>query len=294
MSLASVGLAACGGGSTVAVESVPFDGAVTSADYIGKSFPVFFLVGEGGDPSGSAIAGRGSITYNDDDSVTVSLPGASPIRLARSGSTGLGTRYTGSGLNPVTAVVTGFSSTTAFRVVSSTDDDFALLGGFGFETQPGDRGASATYSTAGAVFLTTPDAENFLPVAGDGTLNANFANGTISGTLLSTDPISIQLAGDSNTPDDLAMLFMLEGGRINSDGFSGGVTLSAELVVDGSGSPLDLNANIARDSAEGAFFGEQAAAVAGIFEGDVSLADGSTPLVEFDASGFVSGSKTGP
>lgn len=289
-------LAGCGGsGGSLVVRSVPYEKPVTQTDYVGKTFPVFFLVGEAGDPSGDAVAGRGTITYNTNDTVTMQLPGRAPVIFTPTGSTALGTTYQASSGNASTidAVVTGLASTDALRLVTSVGDQRSFLGGFGFETLAADREPlpTATYNTAGAVFLTATNAEDFLPVAGDGTLIANFGSGMISGTFLSTDPVEVQLAGSAGTPDELALRFMLQNGQITPSGFSGGVTATGELVVDGSGPPLALDAAIANGSAEGAFFGEEAAAVSGIFEGDLALSEGGTSLADFEAAGFVSGAK---
>lgn len=282
-------LTACGGGG-VAVKSVPYEGEVTSASYIGKTFPVFFLVGETGDPQGRAVAGKGTITYNTNDTVTLRLPGNAPVVLARTGASGLGTNYQSAGSDPLVAVVTGFSSTPAFRLATSLGNDMSFLGGFGFETQVADRPASATYQTAGAVFLTATNVKDFLPIAGNGTLNANFGAGTISGTLLSADPVDVKLAGDPNTADELALRFLLANGQITPQGFSGGVTATGELIVDGAGAPRTLTSTVSGGSASGAFFGGNAEAVTGTFSGDLALSDGGTKLVDFDAAGFFSGS----
>jgi len=282
-------LAGCGGGGTI-VSSIPFEGPVTQADYVGKTFPVYFLVGEAGDPSGNAVAGRGTITYNTDDTVTMQLPGRAPVVFSPTGTTALGMTYQSA--DAVDAVITSFSSTSAFRLATSTNSDRSFLGGFGFETLAADRPTtSATYDTAGAVFLTAQGVEDFLPVAGDGTLTADFGAGTISGTLLTTDLFEVNLVGDPSTEDLLELTFLLQNGRITPSGFTGGVTATAQINEDGGG-PRLLTGSVSNGSAEGAFYGEEAAAVAGIFEGDLVLSDDGTSLADFEAAGFVSGSKT--
>lgn len=288
-------LAACSGGDTLLVQPVEFTGPVTSADYIGQTFPVFFLLGESGDPTASAIAGKGSITYNSANSLTLRLPGASAVTLTRSGSSALGTTYSGltNGSDPVDVLVSDFASTDAFRLVSTADSDLAVLGGFGFETAVNDRPVSGTYNTAGAVFLTAENVGAFFPAAGSGTLVADFQNGDISGTFLDAAPISVALAGAAITPDDLAMTFFLENGVINSSGFRGDVGVSAELVVDGTGAPIALGTTVTNDSAEGSFYGDAAEVVAGTFEADVRLSDNTGTLVDFGTAGFVSGGRTG-
>lgn len=288
---ASITLAACGGGATI-VQTVPFENEVTSADYIGKSFPVFFLVGEAGDPNGRTVVGKGVVTYNSASSITVTLPGGGPVTLNRTGASGGSTTFAASGPDAISALITGFSSTTAFRLATVADDDLAVLGGFGFETLEADRpNAIATYDTAGAVFLTATNVENFLPIAGSGSLTANFGSGdVISGTLLDADPVEVNLAGVDVDLDILDLVFTLENGRITPSGFVGGVAATAELNIDG-GPPTALGANMTGDSVEGAFFGGEAAAVAGIFEGDLALSNGAAPVIDFNVGGFFSGSK---
>ncbi|MEL7105290.1 MAG: hypothetical protein AAGM21_05175 [Pseudomonadota bacterium] len=292
---AAASLAACGSEGTLLVQPVEFTGPVTSADYIGKTFPVFFLLGESGDPSARTFAGEGTITYNSADTLTLRLPGASAVTLTRSGSSALGTSYSGltDGSDPVEVLVSDFASTEAFRLISTADPDLTVLGGFGFETAADDRPASGTYSTAGAVFLTAENVSAFLPAAGSGTLTADFVNGDISGTLLDADPVAVALAGDNLTPDDLAMTFFLENGVITQAGFRGGVGVSAELNVDG-GPPVVLGTTVTGDGAEGAFYGDAAEVVAGTFEADVRLTDSGGTLVDLDTAGLVSGGRTGP
>jgi len=282
-------LAGCGGGGTI-VSSVPYEGPVTQADYVGKTFPVYFLVGQPGDRPGKVLAAKGTITYNADDTVTVQLPGRAPVVFSPNGTTALGMTYQSA--DAVDAVITSFSSTSAFRLATSTNPDRSFLGGFGFETLAADRPTTtATYNTAGAVFLTTPGSPDFLPVAGDGTLMADFDAGTISGTLLTTDLFEMDLVGDPLTEDLLELTFLLQNGRITPSGFTGGVTATAQINEDGGG-PRLLTGSVSNGSAEGAFYGEEAAAVAGIFEGDLVLSDDGTSLSDFEAAGFVSGPKT--
>lgn len=293
---AGLGLTGCGGGETLIVQPQEFTGPVTAADYVGRTFPVFVVIGESGDPSARTFASEGSITYNSATSLVLRLPGSSPVTLTRSGSSGLGTTYSGltNGSDPVTVLISDVASTDAFRLVSTADTDLTLLGGFGFETAVADRPASGTYSTAGAVFLTAENVGAFLPAAGSGTLTADFTNGNISGTLLDADPVSVALAGDNFTPDDLAMTFFLENGVINSSGFQGDVGVTAELVVDGSGAPEVLGTTVTGDSVEGTFYGDAAEFMAGTFEADVRLSDSGGTLVDLDTAGFVSGGRTGP
>lgn len=293
---AGLGLAGCGGGETIIVQPQEFTGPVSAVDYVGRTFPVFFLIGESGDPSARTFAGEGSITYNSATSLVLRLPGASAVTLTRSGSSALGTTYSGltDGMEPVEVLISDFSSTEAFRLLSTADPDLTVLGGFGFETAVADRPASGTYNTAGAVFLTADNVGAFLPAAGSGSLTADFTNGNISGTLLDADPVAVALAGDNLTPDDLAMTFFLENGVINSNGFRGDVGVSAELVVDGSGAPVVLGTTVTGDSAEGSFYGDEAEVVAGTFDADVRLTDSGGTLVDLDTAGFVSGGRTGP
>jgi len=292
-------LAGCGGGGTI-VSSIPYEGPVTQADYVGKTFPVYFLVGEAGDRPGKVLAAKGTITYNTDDTVTVRLPGRAPVVFSPTATSGGVTSYEADGSGGLMrfAEVRDFSNpnTTAFRIVSSPPNpppETFFLGGFGFETPAADRQPlpTATYNTAGAVFLTTPGSADFLPVAGDGTLTANFGAGTISGTLLTTDLFEVNLVGDPTTEDLLELTFLLQNGRITPSGFTGGVTATAQINEDGGG-PRLLTGTVSGGSAEGAFFGEEAAAVAGMFEGDLALSDGGSPLVDFEAAGFVSGAKS--
>jgi len=294
--LALATVSACGGGSTE-VERVLFEGPVADADYLGRTFPVVFLVGEGGDPEGRTVAGQGTITYSaSGDAVTVTLPGKAPIELVRSGTSGLGTIYSGTiprsfaPSTDVDAVVTPFSSTSAFRLFSASEDGLAILGGFGFET-PFDPGrATASYTTAGAVFLTVDDVEDFLPVAGTGSLTADFGAGTIGGTLIDTDAFEVELAGDDTIDDILDFRMTLENGRISQTGFSGDLGVAAELTVDGS-TLTTPGVTVTGDSASGTFFGGDAEAVAGSYRGNIALSDGGGPIETFGASGFFSGAK---
>lgn len=293
--LLAAGLSACGG-ETVTGQRVLFSGSVDAADYIGQTFPVFVLIGETGDPTGSSIVGEGSVTYNTDGSLTLRLPGAPAIQLTEIGTSGLGTSYRGiaSGTTTIDVLVSDFSSTDAFRLLTTAQPDLSILGGFGFETAVADRPASGTYATAGAVFLTTENVGAVLPAAGTGSLVADFTNGSITGTLLDTDPVSVALAGDVSTPDDLALNFFLESGVITTTGFRGDVSVTGELVVDGAGAPVALNTSVTGDRASGAFFGDGAEAIGGTFEANVGLSDGVTPLVDLEAGGLVTGTRTGP
>ena len=293
--VAAIGLAACGG-ETLVVTPVLFEGGVTAGDYIGETFPVFYLVGESGDPTASSVAGQGSITYNSADSLTLRIPGAAPIELTRTGSSALGTTYSGlaGGTTAIDVLVSDFASTEAFRLISVADPDIAILGGFGFETAVADRPASGTYATGGAVFLTAENVGSFLPAAGSGTLSADFTNGNISGTLLDADPVLVELAGSASTPDELALTFFLENGVINAAGIRGDVGVTGELVVDGSGPPVALTTNVTGDSVDGSFYGDAAEVVAGNFESDVELSDSGGTLVDLGADGFFSGGRTGP
>ena len=149
-------------------------------------------------------------------------------------------------------------------------------------------------STVGNVFLTAENVGDFSPAAGTGTLSADFTNSTISGQFLDADPVSVRLAGDPATLDDLTLRYTLENGVINSGGFRGDVGVSAELVVDGSGPPQVLGTTVNGDSVEGSFYGEAAEFTAGTFEADVRLIDSGSTLVDLDTAGFVSGARTGP
>lgn len=284
-------LAGCGGST---VGPVFFEGPVTDADYVGKSFPVFFLLGETGDPTGNTFAGQGSITYNSDGTLTLNLNRSAPVELVSTGTSGLGETYEGTfGGATVSVLVTDFASTEAFRLASIADTDIGLLGGFGFETAVDDRPAAGTYTTAGAVFLTAENVGAILPAAGSGTLEADFVNGNISGTLLDADVVQVELAGDIASPDDLALMFMLENGVITDNGFSGGVSVSGELVVDGT-TLTPLNTVVTGDAVSGTFYGDGAEVVAGIFESEVELLDGSDSLIDLGADGFLSGGLTPP
>ncbi|MEO1238523.1 MAG: hypothetical protein AAFW64_02475 [Pseudomonadota bacterium] len=291
-----LGLTACGSGETLVVQPQEFTGPVTASDYVGRTFPVFVLIGESGDPSAETFARQGSITYVSANTVTLRLPGASPVTLTRNGSSLLGVSYSGltNGRDPVEVLISGFSSTEAARLVSVADTELSVLGAFGFETAVEDRPASGTYSTAGAVFLTAQNVGAFLPTEGSGTLVADFTNGDISGTLLDATPVAVALAGDNLTPDDLAMTFFLENGVITPDGFGGDVNVFAELVVDGSGPPVVLGTAVTNDDVEGSFFGNEAEVIAGTFEADVRLSDGGGTLVDLDTAGLISGGRTGP
>lgn len=289
------GLTGCGGESLL-VEPVVFDGAVVSADYIGETFPVFYLIGEAGDPTANTLAGTGSVTYNADGTLTLRLSGDAAITLTPTGSSGLGVTYEGlaSGTTEISVLVSDFSSTEAYRLLSVAESDLSVLGGFGFETAVGDRPATATYATAGAVFLTADNVGAFLPAAGSGTLSANFTNGDISGTLIEADVVEVELAGAAGTPDELALTFMLENGVITDSGFEGDVGVTGELVVDGAGAPVALTTAVSGDGAEGTFYGDEAEVVSGIFGAEVELSDGSDSLVDLSTNGFLSGGKTGP
>ena len=292
---AAVALTACGGGgsgSPFVASSVPFERPVDDADYIGKTFPVFFLVGEAGDPSGTARAGKGTITYNSTRTVTVRLPGTNPIVFTRTGSSGTGTRYEGTApdLSTVSAVVSEFASTTAFRLITSGDEDYAVIGGFGFETPYDSNRASATYQVAGAVFLTAENVEDFLPIAGRGELSADFGARTISGTLIDTDAFEVNLAGNETINDILDLRIDIQNGRITNSGFTGDLDVASELTIDGD-QLTQPQTSVTGDSVEGAFFGGDAEAIAGTFEGDIALSDDDGPLIDFGAAGFVSGSK---
>ncbi|MEL7026544.1 MAG: hypothetical protein AAGO57_04840 [Pseudomonadota bacterium] len=289
--MAGLGLAVAGcSGETLVVAPVEFDGSVTSADYIGETFPVAFLVGEEGDPTGSTSAGQGSITYNSASSITLRLPNGRTASLTRTGTSGLGTNFRGT-LNGETIDVTvsDFASTEAFRLISSADDEISILGGFGFETAVGDRPASATYSTAGAIFITAENVGPFLPAAGSGDLSANFTGGTITGTLLDADPVSVAVAGAELVPDDLTLVFELENGVITPSGFRGDVGVTGELVVDGAGAPVVLGTNVTGDQASGQFYGDAAEVVSGTFGTQVGLSDSGGALVDLDVDGFFSG-----
>ncbi len=295
--LASVGLAVAGCSSTtVGGQRVIFEGPVDAADFVGKRFPVFVLVGETGDPTANSVAGRGAITYNADGSITLELPGRSSFRLEEESTGLLGTTYSGvpRGGSTVEVLVSNFSSTDAMRLLTSTSDDTDILGAFGFETAVDDRPTSGTYSTAGAVFLTTENVGDVLPVAGTGTLMADFMSGSIEGTLLDADPASVALAGVVTTPDDLALTFMLENGVITSTGFRGDVSATGELVVDGSGAPVPLTATVSDASVDGGFFGDAAEALAGTFQSNVNLSDGGSIETDIGADGFFTGTRTGP
>lgn len=293
--LAGFGLVACGGGDVAPTRQL-FEGPVVSADYIGKSFPVRVLVGETGDPTASTTTGEGSVMYNSSTSIRVNLPGVPAFDATRSGSSALGVTYTGTpnGGSEISVTISDFSTTTAVRLITVAETDLAALGAFGFETVEGDRPASGTYDTAGSVFLSATNVGAILPVAGDGTLTADFTNGDISGTLLNADSASVAIAGAEIVPDDLTLTYTLENGTITSTGFRGDVGVSGELVVDGAGAPVVLDTAVTNDRVDGVFFGDEAEALAATFNSDVRLSDGATPLLNLEADGFLTGRRTGP
>ena len=87
---AGLGLTGCGGGETLIVQPQEFTGPVSAADYVGRTFPVFVVIGESGDPSARTFASEGSITYNSATSLDLRLPGSSPVTLPRRGNAALG------------------------------------------------------------------------------------------------------------------------------------------------------------------------------------------------------------
>ncbi len=288
-------LSACGG-ETETGQRILFSGAVDPSDYVGQTFPVFVLIGETGDPTGRTIVGEGSVTYNADGSLSLRLPGAPPIALSEVGASGLGTTYRGlaGGTSTIDVLVSDFASTDAFRLITTAQPDLTIVGGFGFETAVADRPASGTYATAGAVFLTTENVGEVLPAAGSGSLSADFTNGVITGTLVDADPVSVALAGDVATPDDLALNFFIENGVITPAGFRGEVGVTGELVIDGAGAPVALDTSVSGDRASGVFFGDSAEAIGGTFEADVGLADGGNDLIDLEVGGLITGTRTGP
>lgn len=296
--VAAVLLSGCmgsGSGSLVVVEPQLAEGPVASGDFVGRTFPVLFLVGETGSPSARARAGTGAITYNGDGSVTLELPGTNPLTLTPASTGPNGTNYTGStGSGTVEALIADFESTESFRVATSSALEFALFGGFGFETPQANRRARATYDTAGAVFLTTNNVSTFLPAVGSGRLEADFDRGTISGTLLETDPVFVELGGSVNSADDLAMTFLLRNGVITPEGFRGGVSAEAALQVDGFGGYEVLDVDVTGGMAEGRFFDENAEVVSTIFSGEADLSDDGGSLVDLEFNGFAAGAQTGP
>ncbi len=230
-------------------------GIITPEDYVGKTFPLRYI---GVDESTLELKrGTGTVRFISETELAVSFDGISETVIEVDPNEFMGpTLLVDSEIySPELSTATAVNATSTY-------------GGFlGFETAMADVPTSSLFyydSDDGATMIVTNGLETLF-VDGGVYLDVDFASGDVTGELFTQieDNFSASIVG----------------GKISGNGITGGVQIN-----DGGAFPTTTN-----DEASGVFFGNDASALAGTFEGTVATEAGPYDFV----GGFI-GDKTIP
>jgi hypothetical protein len=269
LGVAAMSLSGCGGGGGVTRVMANGD-PIDAADYVGKTFPLLYILGQDDEPEADIKGGYGKVTVIDENTVKVEVPGEDPITFTRVDATN---QFEGDDGDGGTITVTIDDNGEYYFVYCDCGaiEGLDFAGAFGFETPVELRPEGiATYDGvySGAVFATANDPEYLLvPGVGSGQLVADFGTGDISGTLLDASA-STDLDDDGLEDDTAYVLMTLENGTITSTGFDGTVTGEFEFQIDG-GAITPVDSEFSNTDAEGKFFGNSGQTAAAAYDGDV-------------------------
>jgi hypothetical protein len=269
VAISCLGLAACGGGgggsTPLAISQTP-DGRILAGsqpivpnDFVGRTFPLQYaaIVVE---PSGARL-GASTGTIRVVDANTIVITGELENTFRRRANSNEFADDSGD----VVLTVEDFG---AARYVfnSASRDPIEFRSSYGFETPVALRPVSARYRgrSAESVILVTDSGFGAIVDARDSVdLRATFngSGGSIRGVLLDG---SRTVDFNGNGDNDRLFVRTELNGAVTAGGFVGTVSGAASISVD-SGTPVDLNLNVANSSATGKFFGPAADLASGTY-----------------------------
>lgn len=233
--LAITVVSACGGASNTVLPVFAGPDLITTADYVGKTFPLRFV---GANASTAELhRGTGTITVVGPSALQITIDGVSGDLIEfGSGSFG-GSVFDGE--------LEEYADELISIQVSGTSDEYLTF--LGFETDPSVMPASDS-----ALFL------------GNGTSTIYISNGALIDTLDGSVVLNVDF-GTGNVTGDLfstvSAVFELRNGMVSGNGFSGEVQV---LFSNGSGGFDETPTS--NSDVDGVFFGNDASLVAGTFE----------------------------
>lgn len=263
----------CGGGSSGPLRVFATGDPITASDYQGRTFPLLFILGQD-DEAGAVIkGGEGRITIsNDGNTVKIKIPGEDTLTFTWVD----GNLYEGIGLDGEIITVTVTGGNNGEYVVASCGcgefEGFDYASAFGLETPRSRRPAdTATYTGAfsGLIIAAEGDPEYLLiPGGGSGELTANFADASISGTLIDAST-SVALDEDDIANDAVGATLTMDG-SITSTGFDGTVDGEIFFSID-EGEFFEVPTTFSNTDVDGKFFGYSGETAAATYDGDVLI-----------------------
>lgn len=243
---------------------------IAPLDDIGQTFDGYFAQGTMGTAQSPATTRFGKVRWQVVDAQTIRVTTSRgevrtyTLRVPLTGT------IAANGIASSTAPMRLFFSGNGARVGWHRDDP-ALVGGsdirfhFGHSAPAGYAGKSlATYRGGSSIHLADGTSAQGSYLVGDSVLTADFAGGTVSGTLF--DNSSNPPPGSATVP--AVMSVALSGARITGSGFSGGAVTSLNA-------PVSAAVVAQSGQAAGQFIGLAADQVIGAFGGQLSVVSGN-------------------
>ena len=265
ITLAALTLSAC---TNSEVDRVLAEGGEAfPEDFVDKTFPVYFAVGEQTDGGSEAEAGIGSARFISADEIEYSGLGQPTRVYTRVGTT--------NEFAPDDGSISLFVEELGAAILASSNLDFAgPTGGVaaysGFETPVANRPALASYNSGdfAVLFLAGPDFPEVdtLTCSNCVDLSANFAAGDISGQVF--DGTSTDASGEFSITNELV------DGTITSSGFTGQIEATAAFTPVG-GSTRGVTTELTNQNVIGRFFGSDADQAMVVYEGDFAFGEGA-------------------
>ena len=228
--VSAIALSACSSGQAIS-PIFAGDAPITSADYVGKTFPIDYIALNS--ETEQVTRNTGTIRFISETEIEIDVDGINEIVVEVADGEFLGPTIDASTLifSPAATGVEAFT----------TDSNY--YGIVGFETRVADIPTEDLFfydTTGGSVLLAADDNVSVVHI-GATYLDVNFATGTVSGVLHDSD----------------FGIFSITDGQISGNGITGGISASDAFGV----------IPITRSDVDGTFYGNDAGVLAGTFEG---------------------------
>lgn len=233
--LSALTLTACSGGGDAIAPIFAGDALITSADYVGKTFPIRYIAMDF--DNAQVTRNTGSVRFISETELEVRIDGLNETVVEIAAG-----EFVGPTLDAQTLILSN-----AVTEVDGFTDSHGYRGFLGFETASVDIPMTNTFwydSIDGSLLLLADGLVTDFYI-GDTFLDVDFASGEVTGTLHSSEFAE----------------FFITDGKITGNGITGGV-----VAFD------DIGAiTITGGDVDGIFYGNEAGVLAGTFEGTAAL-----------------------